>query len=107
MRVWSSSEVCRSVTVVLVSSVSSRPSRRTSITASPSAFARISDWKDSQSSKGVPLKLTIPSPGSMPALSAGVSGSVALQVVRSSATGMTHSGTAATVGSTTSSRGLP
>ena len=77
------------------------------MTASPSALPRICAWKLSQSRNGVPLKLTISSPGRMPASAAGLAGSAAVQSRRRSAIGITQAGTAATVGSTTSSRGLP
>ena len=107
MRVRSSIDVWRSVTVVLVVSVSCSSPRRTTMTASPSALARICDWKLSQSRKGVPLKLRISSPGWSPASFAGVGGSSAAQARPCSSTGTTHAGTAATTGSTTSSRGLP
>ena len=107
MRVWSSIDVWRSVTVVLVVSVSCSSPRRTSMTASPSALARICDWRLSQSLKGVPLKLRISSPARSPASFAGVGGSSAAQARPCSSTGTTHAGTAATTGSTTSSRGLP
>ena len=77
------------------------------MTASPSALPRIWAWRLSQSVNGVPLKLTISSPGWMPASAAGEAGSAAVQSRGSSETGITQAGTPWTTGSTTSSRGLP
>ena len=64
------------------------------MTASPSALPRICAWKLSQSLKGVPLKLTISSPGSMPGLRRRGRRVGRGAVARpASATGMTQAGT--------------
>src|SRR5512141_2452220 len=77
---WGSFGSRRGETVVLVVRVTSRPSRRTTIVASPPPLPRIAFCICSQLVTACPLKDTMRSPGSNPADFAGATGSAGVHL---------------------------